>query len=165
MVVELLARSPATILGSCSPLASAMDVPGMSPGEKFVEPGIKTMETIEINVGETIIKIGIAGAMGIIGATAFGEAKEAIIDKLTEKCGKYQNGTSNEEVFTEPSINDIQTNDLDGTPEAQKTLVLNDDDDDVAIICFTTKKYGEFRASNNLIPTGILAFFCFVFFF
>ena len=110
MVAELLARSPAIILGSLVSLASTMDVSGMSPGEKFVDPGIKHMEAIEISIGDAMINIGIAGAVGILGATAFDEAKDAIIDELTEKFGKYQAHTNSDDILTELSINDIQTN-------------------------------------------------------
>ena len=145
MVAELLACSPELFLVARYSPSSSMAAPGMSPGEEFAKLGMLNYEPIEINVGETIIRVSIAGAVGLMGATALGEAKVAIAQKLTETFGKYQNNT--EDSFTENSdINEIQQNDLDGTPDAQEHIMFHDYDEDDVATSSETHERAKFEA-------------------
>ena len=114
MVAELQARSPDSSLGTF--YTSAMvATPGASPGE-FVESGVRNMQTMEINVGDAIVKIGIMGAGMLLGASAINAAKDAVVEELTDVFGKYQAKT--EDIVEE--LHEIHQNLFDGTPDENK---------------------------------------------
>ena len=144
MVTELLARSPDIILGALETLSPAMvDTPGMTPGEEFVKSGVAEMETMEISIRGVIVKVGIAGASMLLGASALGEAKDAVVDGLTHVFGKYQ-------VEAKDELNDIADSGLDGTPDANTQQLLPQADSDVATTSVSFKKAKfEALASNQ----------------
>lgn len=96
---------------------------GMTPAGPFVQPDIMHEDYVEITVGGTILKVGLAGAMCLLGASAMAEAKDVIAAKLTEYVGQHQNDTAITIADMDADIeeqrdtlNDIQDNDIDGTP-------------------------------------------------
>ena len=65
-----------------------MSIPGMSPGESFVEARIRTEEFMDIEVGGQIVKVCLAGAAGILGVSELSEAKDILVDTLANAFGK-----------------------------------------------------------------------------
>ena len=59
------ARSP-DILGTFSPLATM--AAASTPGGPYVQPGIMNEVFVEFTVGEAMLKIGMAGAVSLLGA-------------------------------------------------------------------------------------------------
>ena len=114
MVAELLARSPIILLATANILRpSTMAAPGMTPGEDFVKPGIGNEEFFEINIGETMIRVGITGVMGLVGASALGEARATTAEKLADTFGKYKKETtttSTDDSCTETSDTEVALN-------------------------------------------------------
>ena len=115
-----------------------------------MKPGTLDDETIEIPVGEAMVKIGFVGAGMVLGAIALGEAKAAIVEKITEAFGKYQTTKSSE----------IEQNDLDDTPDATRqplTVIEWEDEGEVSTTSVMHKK-AKFEAlaseeSNKNIDT------------
>ena len=128
-----------------------MSLPGMSPGEPFVEARIRTEEFMDIEVGGQIVKVCLAGAASILGVSALSEAKDILVDTLASAFGK--SGRAAASTGSEaPSINDIKDNELDGTPETKKTLDFQEADEgeatDAAEKSFTDK-HAMFQALAN----------------
>ena len=146
MVAELLARSPENILGTLYPSAM-IATPGASPGE-FVDTGVRNLQTMEINVGDTIVKIGIMDAGMLLGASALNEAKDAVVEKLTDVFGKYQAKT----VDALEDLDEIHQNPFDGTPDENKQTATQQTNEDVAInsVSFKTAMF-DALASNQTI--------------
>ena len=112
--MEVLARSRDIISGILNTLSQAMaENVGMTPGETYVKSGAAEMEVVEVSIGGILVKVGIAGAGVMLGASALGEAKDAVVDGLTHVFGKYQ--VKAKDQVTE--LNEIDDNELDGTPE------------------------------------------------
>ena len=125
-----------------------MEAASASP-DVFVEAGIRNEEFMDIMVGEQIIKVCIVGAAGIVGASALGEAKDVLVDTLTNTFGKYKsdNITTDSEAI---SINDIEDNEFDGSPNAQTALDFKDTEgEDAAAKSFDNKKAKWEARSNN----------------
>ena len=55
-----------------------------TPGGPFVQPGIMQEEFVEISVGGALLKVGLAGAACLLGASVIGEPVDFIATKLTE---------------------------------------------------------------------------------
>ena len=138
MVAELLTRSPDNLLGTLEIPPSNMDsTPGSAHGESFVQSGVENMQTIEFDVGGTIVKAVMTGAGMIAGTGALIEAKDAVVSGLTHVFGKYQKKV--EEVS---ELSEIQDNDLDGTAtnDAEQQPRPTTDDDDIATASVSYKK-------------------------
>ena len=54
-------------------------------------PGFTDEQFVEVEVGETLLKIGVAGAVLLLGADVVNESLEVIAEKLTKYFGTYQN--------------------------------------------------------------------------
>ena len=150
MVAELLARLPSILIATVNPSpVQAMAMEG-SP-EQYIEPGIRNVnieEFVEITVGGTLLGVTLASLATILGVAAAGEAKEALVEALAQRFGKYQSESKVLAVKDKDSeesiigINDIETNELDGSPDASKQLFkdVEAEDEDVATKRVTYKK-------------------------
>ena len=136
---------------------------GKSP--EFIEPGIRKEEFVEITIGDSLLRVTLASLATILGVAAAAEAKEALVEALMEKFGKYQSTTTDTTIADEDSaesitgINDIETNESDGSPDANKQFFkdVGVEDEDVATKSVTFKK-AKFEAlagniSNKLPET------------
>ena len=114
-----------------------MDAAAATPGQDFARPGMMDHEMIELTVGGIIVKVGLTADVGLLGATAMGEAKDAVVENLTKVFGKYNDIRKN---TTE--LSDIQQNSLDGTPDTSKQLLFDkcDEDKDAAEASVTDKR-------------------------
>ena len=115
MVAELLARSPNILIATTPLPLETMDMPGASPSESFVQPGVAKENFIDVTVGDAVFRVIAVGAASIVGAAALAEAPQAVVEFLTETFGKHQ---AKEDSIAESSgINEIEDNELDGTPD------------------------------------------------
>ena len=156
MVAELLARSPTAFLG-ISPLANTMAQSSAAPGEEYVRAAMADYQVEEIDIGGVMVKIGLAAAGGIVGASALSEAKyaakEVVVEKFTQMFGKYQK--EHDAITTNEDLSDIQENDLDGTPDRPRPI--DDDQTDPAIASVTDKvtKFEALAANSIKAKTDV----------
>ena len=103
-----------------------------APGGPYVQPGIMNEIFVEFIVGEAMLKIGMAGAVFLLGASVIGESVDAIAQKLTAYFGKHQDkgatvlaleGTS----VIESIEGTFDINEED-SPKPKKTLEFDDED-------------------------------------
>ena len=110
--------------------------------EQFVEFGIRNEEFIDLVVGEFFMKLVKFGGAIILGVAAASEAKDAVVDVLTKTFGKHQpTKTMAPMTLTEVAadISDIETNELDSTPDVDKQLFTQDVFEDPAAASVTDK--------------------------
>ena len=161
MVAELLARSPSILLATVnhSPV-QAMAMEGSL--EQYIEPGIRNVnleEMVEIIVGGSLLRVTLASFATILGVAVAEEAKDTLVQALVKKFGKYQNESQILAVKDQnesqnlavkdkdpekgvTGINDIETNEFDGSPDASKQLFKEAEveEEDVATKSVTYKK-------------------------
>ena len=139
------ARLPDTLVTTVPSIATM--VSASTFGGPFVPLGILHEEFVEITVGNTLLKVGLVGVASPLGVSVLSESVEVMAQKLTDVFGKHQINKDALALTDQPTI-DIETNELDGTPDATTKF------DDIASASVTYKESNISRKQNRNISTN-----------
>ena len=111
MVAEHSGACSPDILGTFSPPVAM--AAASTPGGPYVQPGIMNEQFVEVTVQGAFLKIGLAGAVSLLGASVIGESIDVIATKLTEYFGKHQSSPGDNSVLAIEGASGIES--IEGT--------------------------------------------------